>query len=201
MPAINVAKTDTFETQRQKINQIGTQIFSISAGGSNLETGLLKLGDGTKTDPSLAFSTDTSLGIFKPQAKSIGFVSGTKRILDIRETAFVTFKDIQVQNKSLQTSGTSISNPGTGYDVGTFSNVPFDGGTGFFGTADIVVTEYLGTVTQEGIDYLPGDFTANLSGGNGSGAIVSFGVPGIVVAIQNTGANLVEAVYSVSLTG
>lgn len=201
MPAVNVAKTDTFETQRQKINQIGTQIFSISGGGSDLSTGLLLLGDGSKTNPSLAYETDTSLGMFKPQAKSIGFVSGTKRILDIRETAFVTFKDILVQNKSLQTSGTSISNPGTGYDVGTFSNVPFDGGTGFFGTADIVVTEYLGTVTQEGIDYISGDFTANLTGGNGSGATVSFSVTGLSLAIQNPGAQLVEAVYSVPLSG
>ena len=201
MPAINVAKTDTFENQRQKINQIGTQIFSISAGGSDLETGLLKLGDGSKTNPSLAFTTDTSLGIFKPSAKSIGFVSGAKRILDIRETAFVTFKDINVQNKSLSTAGTSISNPGSGYDIGVFTTVPFNGGTGFFGTADITVTEYLGTISQVAVDYIAGDFTTVLSGGNGTGATLSFSVPGISLATSNPGANLVESIYSVALSG
>ena len=56
MPAISVARTDTFENQRQKINQISDQIFAIAQGGSDLSTGILKLGDGTKLTPSLAFT-------------------------------------------------------------------------------------------------------------------------------------------------
>jgi hypothetical protein len=55
MPAINVARTDTFEKQRLKINEIGSQIFSISEGGSDLSTGILKLGNGTRSNPALAF--------------------------------------------------------------------------------------------------------------------------------------------------
>ena len=51
MPAIQVARTDTFEQQRQKINQIGSAIFNISACGSDLSTGNLKLGNGTVSDP------------------------------------------------------------------------------------------------------------------------------------------------------
>ena len=65
MPAINVARTDTFEVQRQKINQIGDQVFSISQGGSDLSTGNLKLGDGSRTAPSLSFVSDTILGLYK----------------------------------------------------------------------------------------------------------------------------------------
>ena len=57
MPAIQVAKSDTFETQRQKINQIGADIFQVTAGGTDLSTGNLKLGDGTRQSPSLAFTT------------------------------------------------------------------------------------------------------------------------------------------------
>ena len=93
MPAINVARTDTFELQRQKINDIATQIFDISAGGSDLATGNLKIGDGTKGIPSLAFTTDPSLGLYKPDAKAIGFVSGNKRIINVQEDSFVSFKD------------------------------------------------------------------------------------------------------------
>ena len=63
MPAIQVARTDTFENQRQKINQIGDQIFSISQGGSDLSTGNLKIGDGTIAAPSLSFTSYESVGI------------------------------------------------------------------------------------------------------------------------------------------
>ena len=61
MPAINVAKTDTFESQRVKINQIASAIFNVTAGGSDLSTGILKLGDGTKPLPSLASVSYTHL--------------------------------------------------------------------------------------------------------------------------------------------
>ena len=79
MPAIQVAKTDTFELQRQKINDIGTQIFNISQGGSDLSTGNLKIGDGTIAAPSLSFTSDASVGIYKPSAGSLGFVSSNKK--------------------------------------------------------------------------------------------------------------------------
>ena len=93
MPAINVAKTDTFESQRVKINQIATAIFNVTAGGSDLSTGILKLGDGTKPLPSLAFSNEPSLGFYRPASKTISFVSGSKNILDVEETQLTLYKD------------------------------------------------------------------------------------------------------------
>ena len=42
MPAINVARSDTFEQQRLKINEIGANLFQISSGGTDLSTGNLK---------------------------------------------------------------------------------------------------------------------------------------------------------------
>ena len=83
MPAIQVARTDTFEQQRQKINQIGNQIFNVTAGGSDLSTGNLKLGDGLVSAPSLAFVSDASLGIYKAASGTIGFVSASKKLSDI----------------------------------------------------------------------------------------------------------------------
>ena len=53
MPAISVARTDTFEKQREKINEISNQIFTISQGGSDLSTGILRLGDGLVGNLSL----------------------------------------------------------------------------------------------------------------------------------------------------
>ena len=84
MPAINVARTDTFELQRQKINQIGDQIFNITQGGSDLATGNLKLGDGTLAAPSLAFVNDVKLGIYRVATNVLGFASNSKKILNPR---------------------------------------------------------------------------------------------------------------------
>ena len=86
MPAIQVARTDTFEQQRVKINEIGSQIFSVTQGGSDLATGNLKIGDGTRTSPSLAFVSDSSLGIYKPDEKTIGYVSDGKKVADFAPT-------------------------------------------------------------------------------------------------------------------
>ena len=82
MPAINVAKTDTFELQRQKINTIGQQIFSVTEGGSDLTTGNLKLGDGTLAAPSLSFASDNTLGVYKPSTSLFGLAVSNKRIIN-----------------------------------------------------------------------------------------------------------------------
>ena len=202
MPAINVARTDTFEIQRQKINDIATQIFNISAGGSDLSTGILKLGDGTKTGPSLAFTTDDTLGLYKPAAKSIGFVSGSKRIIDLRESQVVSFKDLLVQKKSLSTETTSITNPGQNYDAGLFSSVSLLGGTGLGATADITVDSFIGTTLTEGDDFAVGSFIVGLVGSaTGQDAEISFDVDGIQGSITQPGSGYAPNTYTnVSLT-
>ena len=100
MPAIQVAKTDTFELQRQKINQIGDQIFSISEGGSDLSTGILKLGDGTKTVPSLAFTSAADLGLYKVGVGRFGFVSNGKNIIDFETSKFRFIKTLILLKKN-----------------------------------------------------------------------------------------------------
>ena len=83
MPAINVAKTDTFEIQGKR-STISVRRFLTSAGGSDLATGELKLGDGTKIAPSLAFTSEATLGLYKPNAQEIGFVAAGKDIVNYR---------------------------------------------------------------------------------------------------------------------
>ena len=130
MPAINVARTDTFEQQRVKINEIGTQLFSISAGGSDLSAGNIKLGDGTRSAPSLAFVSDNQLGLYKADNNTLGFVSNTKKLIDFNDINTKTYKDFVFQKKVLLTDGVTITSPGSGYDEGTYELTPLVGGTG-----------------------------------------------------------------------
>ena len=202
MPAIQVARTDTFESQRQKINQIGDQIFSISQGGSDLSTGILKIGDGTKPLPSLAFSSDASLGIYKPAQGVIGFVHDSKNLLNISNESFNSFRNILLTRKLIETSGVSIKTPGENYDDGTFTDIPLNGGSGTGAQAEFLVTKFTGNITTTGDNYNPGQYSGViLTGGNGSGATVDFNVPSIGGVVSNAGNGYKPGTYTaVSLT-
>ena len=98
MPAISVARTDTFEKQREKINEISNQIFTISQAGSDLSTGILKLGDGTKTVPSLAFTSAADLGLYKVGVGRFGFVSNGKNIIDFETSQVQIYKNFNFKS-------------------------------------------------------------------------------------------------------
>jgi hypothetical protein len=193
----SVAKTDTFEIFRQKVNQIASDVFNIGSGGSDLSTGNLKLGDGTREAPSLAFVSDESLGIFKPAAKTFGFVSGGKKIADYSESAVYTFKDLILQQNILINSGLSISNNGDNYDAGEYTDIKLIGGTGDNAIADITVTEFSGIINSVGVNYIEGNYTdIEISGGSGTGAVVSFDVDGIIGNITEAGTGYIPGTYS-----
>ena len=195
MPAINVARTDTFEVQRQKINQIGDILSNISAGGSDLQTGNLKLGDGSVGNPSLSFINDTQLGIYKSGVGSIGFVSSDKKILDFQPSSVISYQDFIVRRSSLISSGLNVLDPGSGYDGGIFTNVRVTGGTGQSALATVSVVGFSGTVTSVGENYTEGSWSASLTGGSGTGAVMSFTVPGIVGDISNAGSGYNSGTY------
>jgi len=205
MPAIlrNVAKTDTLETQRQKINQIASDVYTISSGGSDLSTGNLKLGDGTISSPSLAFVSDEKLGIYKPSNKVIGIVSDDKKLLDFKSDSSVFYRDIVVQKKSLDSLGLQITNDGSNYDAGTYSDIAVVGGSGENGTLNIEVAGFTGTITNTGSGYTSGSYlSVPLSGGSGNGATASFTIPNIGGSITNAGSGYVGGTYTnVPLTG
>jgi hypothetical protein len=203
MPAINVAKTDTFEIQRQKINEIGDQIFNISQGGSDLATGNLKLGDGTRIAPSLAFTSNPSLGIYKSDIGSIGYVVNGKKLLDINPSKFYYYRDLVLQKKSLLTTGIGINNFGKNYDAGSYENITIFGGTGSDATADISVVEYVGEITTTGSNYNSGNYQSiSLIGGSGSGATANIQIDQLAGQITNSGSGYKPGSYdNVSLTG
>ena len=197
MPAIQVARTDTFEQQRQKINQLGSTLFNITAGGSDLSTGNLKLGDGTRIAPSLAFVSDPGLGIYKPSAKTIGYVSDGRKVANFSPEAFYSFKDLIIQQNILSTGGISILNSGSNYDAGTYSDVTLVGGTGDNATANITVTEFTGIINNDGKNYNEGTYTnIPVTGGSGTGAISSFVVEGIEGDITDAGSGYIPGTYT-----
>ena len=203
MPAIQVARTDTFELQRQKINQIGSQVFSITQGGSDLATGNLKLGDGTRSAPSLAFTSDASLGIYKSADQSFGFVSSSKKIADFTPSGFYNYRDVILQQKTIVGTGISILDIGQNYDAGSYSDISLVGGSGEFATANIDVTEYSGTVTNTGANYTNGSYSGvSLDGGSGSGASINFNVDALLGDILSAGTGYIPGNYTgVALTG
>lgn len=198
MPAINVARTDTFEVQRQKINQIGDILSNISAGGSDLQTGNLKLGDGTKEVPSLSFISDSTLGLYKPDNSQIGFVSDGKDLVRFETETFYSFQDLIVRKKTLQSSGLSITNEGQNYDTGSYDDIGIIGGSGSNGTLNISVEAFGGSISSLGSGYLTGVYSdiPMISTGSGTGVTATFSTGDPVFVIQNAGSGYTDGVYS-----
>ena len=203
MPAINVARTDTFESQRVKINTLSSQLFSVTSGGSNLSTGLLRLGDGTVAAPSLAFTNDTQLGIYRPSAGVIGFAHASKKISDLSATSTKYYRDFVIEKNSLDSQYVSILTAGENYDGGTYASVPALGGTGDGALLGIEVDGFNGAVTNQGSGYDPGVYqNIALIGGTGTGALFDFTVPEISGSITNGGDNYTPGTYSnIAITG
>ena len=175
----SVAKTDTFEKQRQIINQIASDVYNFSVGGTDLSTGNLKLGDGSKDTPSLSFINDESLGLFRPDSNTVTFVSNSKRIFGYDDVSAVYYRNFILQKNELITDGLEIQSEGQNYDPGDYSDISVIGGTGSNGSIDITISPYSGTATPGSGYIFTGEslgtqnYTGvNLVGGSGSGAIV-----------------------------
>ena len=68
----------------------GTKI-SPDFGSQNITTtGIVKIADGSASNPGLAFTTDTDCGIFRPEANALGIATGgsTRMVMNTAETNF-----------------------------------------------------------------------------------------------------------------
>lgn len=176
----NVAKSDTFEKQRQTINQLASDLFAIGGGGSDLSTGLLRLGDGSRTEPSLAFVNDTSVGIFRPGTKVLAFVSDGKKLHQIQNESSLYYRNVVLQKNILNSDGILITTQGQDYDQGDFEDIAVVGGTGQAGTFNLTVSPFDGTTTP-GSGYIytgeslgtPTYNGVELLGGSGTGVVAN----------------------------
>lgn len=197
MPAVNVARTDTFEQQRIKINQIGDQIFNISAGGSDLSTGNLKLGDGTKDTPSLAFISNSTLGIFKSDTDEISFVSNGKDISSLKTDSAYFYQDFNVRKRNLLQSGIVIQDSGQNYDTGIYSNIDVIEGSGVGASFNFTVEAFGGVINNQGSNYLTGFYTdiPVSSTGSGTNVLVEFATFSPEIGISNPGSGYLDGEF------
>lgn len=211
MPAINVSRTDTFEQQRVKINQIADDLFDITggSGGASISPSAISIQDGTRFTPALSFQSDTTLGLYKNDAKTLGFVSDSNLVLTISNFGSSFENNFYLRKNFLTTAGISIQETGSEYDVGVFTNVNLFGGSGVGAEATVTVAEYNGeqTANSNVDEYITGSYTnIPLGGGSGTGAIANFNINTTEVAtkgiIINAGSGYYPGLYTnVALQG
>ena len=203
MPAIQVARTDTFEQQRVKINEIGTNLFNVTSGGSDLATGNLKIGDGTLAAPALAFDNENTLGLYRPSTGVIGYVSASKLLYQLSDTGFLSYRNFIFRKNEINDAGVAITQAGQNYDPGTYNDISVIGGTGTSATLNITVGDFIGTESS-GANYTPGTYSSLpiVGGSTATRSFVDFTVDNIVVDITNAGSGYTDGTYpGVSVTG
>jgi hypothetical protein len=173
MPVLRqVAKTDNLEVQRQKINLVAQDLYDLTGGGSAVGFSRISVSDGSTSLPSITFSTEPTLGLYKVSAKTLGVVSNDSLIQYFSDTGIYNQKDFVFRKTAISSGGLTLSSSGSNYDAGTYTNISLSGGTGTEAQATIIVTPYVGSITNNGTGYTVDDLfnDIKLSGGSGSGA-------------------------------
>lgn len=179
-------------------------------GGSNVQVDKrLLLANGTYAIPSLAFTSDVDTGIARTQPLSDGSFSlisnGTEKVRITPDSVenYTTAKFVSIGIGTEQNDIT-VSNSGSSYPPGTFTNVPLSGGSGTSAAAEITTVAFEGSITNNGSGYTTGQSTdvALTTNGSGTGGVVNITVTGIAGQITDAGTGYYDTSYnSVPLQG